>query len=148
MPNSRNLAWLTYAAFLFLLITKKVYHATAADSPSYIYYYFLKAFNPIFMWPYFFNCIQIVLNIVHLAPLVLYIYNTPFLSRRFWQALLIARLVFDLLGHSYEMQTLASFFHDNLFTFAYLLIQFAAPYIPSYIACYRYAFARSFNFPK
>ncbi len=143
MPKKRNWVWILYIAFLTSLIGRKVYNLVTPTSPNYFYYFFLRTFDPIFFVPYILNYAQVIINVIHLIPLTLYIFYIPAFNRRLWQTLFIARVIFDILGHTYEIRILTSFLHDNPLTCLFLTAQSVVPYVPSYVACYRYAFSQS-----
>ena len=133
-------AWEIYLVFFAVLILKNTYDFFAFNSPVYFYFLILRCFAPAFLVIYFINLIQTVLNLLHLIPLSLTIYKIRFLPTKFWQYLFILRVIFDLFGHSYDKNILLSFYHDDFVIFWFSCTRIFFFYMPSYIACYFYAF--------
>ena len=142
MQHSRHWAWAFYFALIFFLVTQKVYAFFSPDAHPYFYYSFLKYFHFRYMFVYGAALVQVILNVVHLVPLILFITCQEFLNKKFWQTLFILRIFFDIFGHSFEIQELISYYHLKPLICLLIFIKEAAPYIPSYIACYLYAFGR------
>jgi hypothetical protein len=59
-----------------------------------------------------------------------------------WKCLFILRVIFDIAGHPYEVITVASFYHAEPKIGFLMLLLGISPYIPSYWACWQYAFKR------
>ena len=133
-------AWEIYLVFFAVLIFKNTYDFFALHSPVYIYFLILRFFDPAFLFIYFINLIQTILNLLHLIPLGLTVYKIRFLPTKFWQYLFILRVIFDLFGHSYDKNILVSFYHDDSIIFWFSCARIFFFYMPSYIACYFYAF--------
>lgn len=134
--------WIAEAYFvLFVALTvRKAYNFFAPHSPNYLFFEFLYTFDPVFFGLYFLNLIQIVLNLFHALPLLLYILHIPLYRPRFWRYLLIFRLIFDITGHSYELNHLVAMYYADPLVCLLVFLSSVSPYIPSYVACYRYAF--------
>lgn len=134
--------WIAEAYFVLFvgLTVRKACNFFAPHSPSHLYFEFLYVFDPVFWGLYSLNLLQIVLNLLHALPLLLYIWRIPLLRPRFWRYLLILRLIFDITGHSYEMNHLVSMYHADPLLCLLVFLSSISPYIPSYVACWRYAF--------
>lgn len=135
-----NLEWKIY-----LFIVTPFYLGSLAgifdpNSPFYAYYHILIAFDTDYTLLYFLNIGSILMNALALVPLLFFTFHIYFLPARFWQWFLFLRLFFELTGHAYEINFIKSMMHANniysipSFLFAILLI------LPSYIACFKYAF--------
>lgn len=140
--SQKNLwIWETYFIILILFTLRQAYNFFMPGAPAQLYFYFLSAFEKVFLGAWAAALLQVLLNLLHLFPVAFYIYRKRFLSPVFWQYMLLLRAIFDFLGHPYEWQLIISLFHDEPSYAVLVLAQSAAFYIPSYLACYRYAFA-------
>ena len=59
-----------------------------------------------------------------------------------WRTLPAIRIIFDIIGNYFELQYLAALYYASPQTAAYVLAYWCAVYLPSHVACYRYAFRR------
>ena len=136
----KNIFWELYAALYAGFIFKKSILFFHPESPMYLYFYILWHFDKLFFISYALAIIQLVLDAVHLVPLVAFIYHVRLISPRFWQYLLILRIIFDLSGNSYDWNQLISFYKMDFTTGIYVTLAWAMPCLPSYIANFLYAF--------
>ena len=148
MPRKYAWAWEIYFAIVAAHAVVSAAQLISPLSPVNLYVNMLAAFDKRFYITYFACALQILLNIIHLIPLALYIRQTPFLNPKFWQYLFILRILFDIVGHPYETKTLTSLYYSNHRILMILFVQTALTYLPSYIACYQYAFNRTNIFSK
>lgn len=140
MSRKVNLLWLTYFYFFFIFSIAQASAFFGLDSPSQFYYAVLYSFNSIFALDYFFNVIQVLLTLIHLIPLYLFLYKKWTNNQELFKFLLAFRLLFDITGHSWEVNFLASIYQLNPYLCSTLLAGFALLYLPSYYGCYVYAF--------
>ncbi len=134
--------WMGYFVILATFVGSNVYRFFVPGEQTHLYFTILYSFDPIFLLNYLVNLCQITLNIIHLIPVLLYVFRVRVFNPKFWQYLLILRLIFDLFGHSFEINFLKSLYYHNIKVFLFVLAQSIFVYIPSYIACYRYGFER------
>ncbi len=132
--------WEIYFFILLLFIFNKAYRIFSPDSSIHFYFSVLNAFHPLLIFIYLLSLIQIFLNIFHCIPVFCYIHKIKIGGPRFWQTLFILRIIFDVVGHSYQIKYLTSLYYFSPKVFAFVFLQSISIYIPSYIACYRYAF--------
>lgn len=132
--------WEIYLILLLGFVLRKFFNFFYPQSQSYIYFRILYAFDPFFFSSYLFNGIQVTLNLANCIPLILYIYRISWLKPVYWQYLLIFRLIFDIIGHPFELNHIVAAFHNNPKACLFFFIQSISIYLPSYIACFRYAF--------
>ena len=142
MPPKYPWLWKPYLVIMFLFLTKKVYYLLTPDSQSFFYYFILRAFDPAFHIIYTAHVMQVLLSVIHWIPLFLCIYRIRLLSAEFWQCLFILRCIFEVTGHTFEMNSLISIYHSKPKVFLSVSIILIAPHIPSYLICYWYAFRR------
>ena len=131
---------MVYFLLMLLLTVKEGYALFAAHSEIALYYLIVRAFDPIFYMAYSAHIIRLVLSLIHCLPILLYAYRIRFLSTKFWQYLFVFRCIFEVIGHSYEMNSLIATFYINPQYPLVVLIIMSIPFVPSYIACYWYAF--------
>jgi len=142
MKPKRHWVWKVYFIIILLFVTKEAYHLFTPGSPQFLYYFILRSFNPLFHIVHNTRVIHVLLNIIHCAPLFLYIYRIRFLNAEVWKYLFILRCIFEITSHSYEMNWIVALYHVNPKHLLLVLAILITPHIPSYMACYRYAFRR------
>lgn len=143
-----QIVWWAYFFLLCIFILNKIYNLFLPESPNALYFSILRAFGPLFHVPFMLNLAQVSLNIIHLVPLLLFILRIRWLSVDVWQYLLIFRLLFDICGNVVETKTLIAVYHSGFWIFLLVLVQSIATYIPSYVACYLYAFRQDLVFKE
>ena len=140
MPPKYQLVWKIYFAVTLLFVAKKAYYLFDPNSESFYYYFILRAFNPFFYVIYTAHVLHIMLSIIHCLPLFFYIYRIRALDPEVWKSLFILRCIFELTGHSYEITQLTASSYSRPELLAIVVIIMVIPHIPSYLACYWYAF--------
>ncbi len=142
MRFKKKWLWEAYLIILLISLFTKAWNFFLPASPIHLYFSLLKAFDPSYIFLQTINACQIFLSLLHIFPLVFYIYRIYVFTPKFWQYLFILRIIFDLTGNSYAMKTLISFYNEDPLLGLAVLIQSISTYIPSYIACYCYAFRK------
>ncbi len=106
-----------------------------------MYYTILVAFDKRYLLFLAFNIIANLLNV--LAPLVVFCYAFDIRSSlKFWRICFFVRMIFDLVGHHYDVQFIKSaFVQSYAYGFASIGVVLV-PLLPSYLAHYFYAFRR------
>ena len=136
----KNFFWELYAVLYAGFVFRKSLLLFHPESSIYLYYYILRHFDKLFSISYTLAIIQLILDVVHLIPLVAFIYRVPLFFPRFWQYLLILRIILDLSGNSYDWNQLISFYKMDFKTGIYATLAWLIPFFPSYIASFFYAF--------
>lgn len=142
----RDFVWYLYLAIYLYFVVNKTYHFFAPDSSQNIYYHILAAFDKSFYPVIYFSYFQIILNILSIVPLFCFMFYIHFLAPTFWEILFIMKVIFDILGHTYEINGLVGFYHTSPKICFIVLSASVLPYVPSYIAFYLYAFKRDEHF--
>ncbi len=144
-PMSKKISWISvaYLILMIYLIGQEAYHFFSPGSRINLYFSLLRAFDLVFYVPYLLTFYQIIFNILSLILLFLYIYEIQFLNKTFWKYFLIFNFLFDLTGHSYHVNELIGISYTNPRMAIIIFLSSAIPYLPKYIACYRYAFYNS-----
>lgn len=140
MSNKQRWLWEAYFVFVLLFAISKIIYLFKPGSPDYLYYFILRSFDSVFMTTYAAHVIHVFLNLIHCIPLLLYIHRINFLDPKIWKFLFILRCIFEFVGRSYEANTFTALYHSNLKVFLLVLLFTIVPIIPSYFACYQYAF--------
>jgi hypothetical protein len=143
MPPQHPWIWKAYAAIYSLLIARKLYDLLSPDSPVFLYYFILRAFDPALILVYGTYVARVLFTTVHCVPLLLYVHGIRFLSPDVWRTIFILRCVFEFTGYSYESNILLAVYRIGLPYFLLTAATYITPNIPSYIACYNYAFRNS-----
>jgi len=138
--SQEHWVWIVYTFIVCFFISRKIHILYSQQSPQFLYYFILRSIYPLYTYVYFLNITQTFLSPIHIVPLVCYIYRIHFLRKEIWQSLLICKLIFDITGHSYEINYLTSLYHYKPIVGILVAIGSIATYIPLYIGCYKYAF--------
>jgi len=148
MPYTVGLRWKIYLFIFTPLALGNFVSILDGESAVYSYYHALIAFHPDYFLQYAMNVASATLNAFALIPLFLYTFRGSFLWPRFWQWFFILRIAFDLTGHAYEAKLVKSLFisHSGYAISSLLLLLLLV--VPSYIACFRYAFRQDRLFPQ
>ena len=132
-------AWIVYA----LHIAKtNLAGMTLFDPHSevYTFYHILIAFDRSAIAIYAIHILAVVVECLSFIPLCLFIFQKKFLSPHVWQWLFVIRIPLNILGCYYDMISLKSLFVSDLPTGIIVLFSMIITYLPSYIACFQYAF--------
>ena len=132
--------WETYFFLVLFYTLRDAYFFFSPGSPIHLYFYILYVFDFRFAFIYSLNLVQILLSLTQCLALAFYVYRIRFLKPYVWQYTFILKIIFDLFGHSYQVNELKSFYYDNPKICLLFLLQSLILYLPSYVACYRYAF--------
>lgn len=132
--------WKIYFCIFALYVLGNALDILMPTSFLYIYYHALMAFHPVYFIPYILALGQVFFNLVSLVPLFLFVFRIRFLSDRFWQRVLVLRIIFDLTGHAGEVNQLISISHADSEWFFSKIVLTGIMLIPSYGACFQYAF--------
>ena len=135
-----GVVWKIYFIVFSAYILQNAADILLPKSFLYIYYHTLMAFHTLFAIQYILALAQIFFNILNLIALFLFVFRTFFLSPQVWQWLLILRFIFDLTGHIGEFATVSAIFHAREDWFLSTIIFNFIMVIPSYAACFQYAF--------
>ena len=135
-----GLVWKIYLCVFTSYVLGNTGDILIPTSFLYIYYHTLIAFHPAYLISYLLALGQAFFNLVNLIALFLFVFRILFLSQRFWQWMLVLRIIFDLTGHAGEMQHFISIFHANSEWFISRIVLGLLVIFPSYGACFQYAF--------
>lgn len=134
--------WEIYFWLYLVLVWGKIYNLFAPATAQHLYFRVLQAFHPVFSLAYGLTLLQILFHIIHILPLALFVGRIRLGTPRLWRFLWVLRLVFDVIGHPYEVNALTAFLRTDPLLGLYTLAAAAGPFLPSYWACWRYAFRR------
>ena len=132
--------WQGYFLFYLMLAAQETYRFFAPDSPLRFYYYFLYHFEYRFLLKYLLHYLQVILVIVHIVPLMCFILKKRFLHPDIWKYLLILRITFDIFAPFYVLSELSAYLKTEPWLGVIILCIRYINFLPSYIACYQYAF--------
>ena len=139
--------WDAYLVIILTVTLRDFYALLTPQSESFFYYFILRSFNPVFYLHYSAYVIHVFLSAAHCLPLFLFIYRVRWGNTEMWKLLFVLRCVFEVIGHSYDMNVLAALYYSNN-KFIWLAVSFMiVPYIPSYIACFWFAFRSNDEWP-
>lgn len=143
----KNWLWKLYGVFLTTYVFGGLRGIFSKNSSFDTYYTILIAFNKYYIVFLALNIISLLINL--LAPLVVFYYAFEIKSSlKFWKVLFFVRIVFDLIGHHYELQFMKSSFYQSIPYGLACIGFFVLPILPSYMAHYNYIFKRPLKAPK
>ncbi len=140
LMKKTGFVWKIYFFVFSFIIIKNAVGILTPGSFLYLYYHTLIAFHPSYWIFYILAIIQVFFNIVGLFQLFLFVFRICLLTPRFWQWMLALRIIFDVTGHSAELKTLIAVFYNSQEIFLSAVALIALVGIPSYGACFQYAF--------
>ena len=143
MHWTERLAWKIYLLIFSLFILANVISIFYGDSYLYLYYNILIAFHKSYLFSYWYAIISNMLNLISLISLYLFVFRTKFLNVLFWQWVFVFRMVFDLIGHSFEFKTIRALFYNDTWIGSASIILVIAMLLPSYLATFQFAFHQS-----
>ena len=135
--------WEAYLIIILVFAMRNLYDLFSQDSKSFLYYFILRSFDPTFMLHFSAYILYVLLNIIHCIPLFLFIYRIRFGNPEVWKLLFVLRCFFEVIGHSYDMNALVALYHAKPKLLLPASVIMIIPHIPSYLACYWYAFRNS-----
>ncbi|OGX35532.1 MAG: hypothetical protein A3C36_05505 [Omnitrophica WOR_2 bacterium RIFCSPHIGHO2_02_FULL_52_10] len=135
--------WEVYCVLMLAFAVKNIYNVFSPDSESFLYYFILRSFDPVFYFHYSAHVLQVLLNAVHCLPLFFFTYRVRCGVPAVWKTLFVLRCVFEVIGHAYGMNSLVALYHSKSKFLLLVIVAMTVPHIPSYAACFWYAFRGS-----
>src|SRR3989338_7979789 len=132
--------WKFYALYWAVITVHATVDIFSPRSPVYAFYHILGAFHRSFLAIYAIDAAGTVLNLFSLLPLCAFAFHKKLLTADFWKPLFVLRLAFDLCGNYYEYVSVKSLFASDPWLGFQVLTGIIFTLIPSYAACYQYAF--------
>ena len=132
--------WKFYALYWTVISFRANLEIFSPGSPAYAFYHILGAFHAAFIFIYFFDIIGKTLNVISLVPLYGYVFQKKFFTMDLWKIVFLLRAAFDVFGNYYAFVTIKSFFATDPWLGFQILAGILLTAIPSYAACYYYAF--------
>ena len=138
-----GLVWKIYLFIFSFIIIRNAFDLLTPNSFLYLYYHTLIAFHPGCWIFYILAILQTFFNLLGLVQLFLYVFRICFFTPRFWQWMIVFRIIFDVTGHNAELKTLLSIYYNSQGMFLSTLVMVVLFGIPSYAACFQYAFRKA-----
>ncbi len=132
--------WKFYAFYWTAISFRANIDIFSPESSAYGFYHILGAFHKSFLVIYTIDAAGTVLNIFSLVPLYAFAFHKKLLTADFWKPLFVLRVAFDLCGNYYEFVSVKSLFASDPWLGFQVLTGIVFTRIPSYAACYQYAF--------
>lgn len=143
MTRKQRFIWEVYFLMIALFIARQAFIFFDPLSDVQLYFRILRSFDPIFLFSYFCSYFRIFLGLFSYLPLLLFIYRIRLFPPLIWQVYFALLVIFDIIGHPYEMLFFRSLFLDSpLLCLGGFLFAISA-YIPAYIAIFIYAFRQN-----
>ena len=116
------------------------------NSPFGTYYGVVMVFNTWYVFPYFFNIFNVLINVIVSVLILGYAYNPGGLPRiPVW--LFYVRLLSDCTGHSFESKMIEADFSQGNLAGVLGLVSMTVPILPSYLALYLMTFRNKIKSP-
>lgn len=147
---SKKPSWIWYLYFIiYCAVTAyQIWQFTDIDSNINTYYHILIAYNLSYIIDYLRNALSVILNTLAIVSFYLFLRQSQWLSKSFWQGFLLFRFLSDVTGRIYEIKIIKSLFHQNIVLGKDIMILMALLLLPSYIALIKYAFSRPWEESK
>jgi hypothetical protein len=143
MKMPRKLIWKIYF-FIFSTITlANLVWVFSPEAEPYIFYHILIAWTKFYLAHYYLAALKCAIALLCLIPLFGYAFDRTTRIPRFWQWILVIRVLSEFVGNFYEFMFVKSSFHMVLGYGLTTTGLFILPLIPSYAAHYLYAFNKS-----
>ena len=133
-------AWKIYLVIFSLFTLANLISILYENSYLYIYYNILITFHKSYLFSYWYAVLCNVISLISLISLYLFVFRIKFLKAVFWQWVFVFKIVFDLLGHSFEIKALKSLFYNDARLGFVSVVLMIAILLPSYVAAFQYAF--------
>ena len=133
-------SWLFYFVVYTYLTAESIVNFYRPESTIRSYFQSLMVLNNFYVLMYTEHVMNLIFSALAIIPMYLYIFKIPFLSKRVWQIFLIARIFFATTGYMYQYNSWKALAFDDFKLAALNVISFLILLIPSYLACFRYAF--------
>ena len=137
-----NTILLFYALTLLTAYTLLMIYLLNFSSDINQFYNILITFDRSILYKYIYNIIQIILNMIAVIPIFLTVYKKYFLPDFVWQVHFILRVVFEIIGHPYEMGQWIALTYLSPLAAVLTLLSFLFFFGPSYVIGYEYSFKR------
>ena len=135
--------WKLYLLIFSFIVIRNALDLLTPRSFLYLYYHTLIAFHSNCWISYILAMLQTFFNLLGLFQLFLFVFRIFLFTPRFWQWILACRIIFDVTGHNAELKTLLSIYHNSQGMFLSVLVMIFLLGIPSYAACFQYAFRKA-----
>ena len=84
--------------------------------------------------------LQNILELLSLIPLFQFTFNKTNNLQNFWKCIWVLRILANLFSHSYDLKIIGMYSSDNFLAGILSALQLTTMYLPSFIACYSFAF--------
>lgn len=145
MKKGPKIIWKFYCFIFSFIALAQLASMIHPDLDHFVFYHILIAWSHFFKIHYYLAITKCAMTIFCLYPLWSFSFNRESRYMRFWQWMLILRIMLEIVGNYYEFVLIKSSYH---MIFAYGLSVTGAvllPLIPSYIGHYSYAFPKEFK---
>ena len=140
--------WKIYGLYFTLLTAQHFLSLLIPQSRIYLFYHLLIGFDRRLITVYAYTILGSAFSVAALWPLYLFIFHKKRFTPRIWQILFFCKLAGDLLGNYYQFLTLKSFYFTDRTLAFQILAGDILTVLPSYIACFQYAFQQEKIFPQ
>jgi hypothetical protein len=140
MKKRTHWAWKVYFSIFSIGALLNLILLLSGESSASQYYQILIAFRQSYLLYDYLYALNVIVNTLSLIPFFLFVFRIRLFPPFIWQILFIARIFFFFTGHSYEWQTLRAFIRTDPLTTVIAGAVFIFFTLPSYIACFHYAF--------
>jgi len=148
MKKKTHWAWKIYFFIFSIGILMNFLVVLSGESLASQYYQVLMAFKPSYILYYYSYIMNAAITFLSLIPFFLFVFHIRLFKPIIWKILFVAQIFFFFIGHPYEGQMIRAFIHADIRTMILASLLFFLFVLPSYIACFKYAFEQEKLFDK
>lgn len=140
MKKRHKLIWKLYCIVFSVIALARLTALLHPELDPYIFYHILMAWSHFFKIHYFLALTKSAMTVFCLYPLWAFAFNRESSFLRFWQWILVIRLMLEFVGNYYEFVLVKASFHMVVAYGLSVTGVVLLPLLPSYIGHFAYAF--------
>jgi hypothetical protein len=149
MAAIRQWFWEGYLLVYGCITIIHTYNFFVPTRPQHIHMHLMLAFDPVMVYVYSLELLNILCQWLLLIPIVLYVYKIRLFPQWVWKGLLMFRYNFHIMvtveGLSYHYLTIIAMYHFNTQTAMMGLLAFYGIHLPAYYAAFHYAVSEDYG---
>jgi hypothetical protein len=142
MKFPRKLIWKIYSLIFSTITVANLIWVLFPEAEPYIFYHILITWTKFYIIHYYIAVFKCIIALICLIPLFGFAFDRTAKNPRFWQWMLVVRILSEVFGNFYEALFIKSSYHMILGYGLTTTGVFILPLIPAYVAHYYYAFQK------
>ena len=136
----KNWFWLAYLIIFINIALGRIFFLLNPESPLRNYHIILLPFGLRYSALYTIDILGAMATAISIVPIYRFGLKRPPIHQKFWQGILVLRILGDVFGHGYEWKMAQSFFYLDFWAGLSCIGIIILPLIPSYTAHYHYIY--------